>query len=807
MSAAEVLALSDYVDAGGGLVIGETGWAWGGGFADFTVDFPANRILEGAGLTILADVMWGLSTTQPIAPTAPTPLSNAFSALQALVAHFGPMPLSTVEVETAVATVLRAVPALSLAGFAHFYAEVDNLLMQYPVPVIPTDAQPVSATGTPLDAVYVSLTNAQAVGRPAASVTAHPAAVDFPGVPGAGATLVTKTLDIDADNFGPDTRNGFAHRRSRVWRSTGLYASPGSPISVTVPASATAAGLGVRIGSHSDRLFHLDPWRRYPDITRHELLESSTTTVANGFGGLVYITVPRDATVGVISVTITGAVQAPRYVHGETSLADWVATERHHAAPWGELESDKVIITVRSADLATLDDPIQLMNYWDSVLDSQATLASLPTTRAAPERITVDRQISAGYLHAGYPIMGHLVHGPPMVNAISASPDEFWGYFHEFGHNHQVSDWVLPNTGEVNVNLFTLYSYETVLGIPIDAARDNFAAADRAQIAADYVQNGTTPDTWGAFTGLVHYVQLVEGFGWQAFMNVFDTYRQLSESERPQDDQEKIDLWMVLFSEEVGRNLEPFFTAWRWTTTQAAKDQIANLPLWIEDPMRAHYPIPPVFSTDEAIHVGGTTAHARYTVEDPGSPNATFLLGYGTTDGGAALSAWDHVVVLGQKAPGAHTQFLTGLTDLTRIYYRVFVTSSMGLVPAENSESFVTLVSAPFALFLGSTLSDASPVSWQDDIILVDPLLTWDITSAPLPSFDIPPTATGFHAFFQVVIWNPIQDPSDPLVVSNGLDVTIGVSAVPYGPVGGATLDLAVPTVPGGVLSFTYSVP
>ena len=52
------------------------------------------------------------------------------------------------------------------------------------------------------------------------------------------------------------------------WLSTGLYAPPGAKITVELPALAASAALSIRIGCHTDGLWHLGEWRRVPEISR-----------------------------------------------------------------------------------------------------------------------------------------------------------------------------------------------------------------------------------------------------------------------------------------------------------------------------------------------------------------------------------------------------------------------------------------------------------------------------------------------------------------------------------------------------------
>ena len=77
------------------------------------------------------------------------------------------------------------------------------------------------------------------------------------------------------------------------------------------------------------------------------------------------------------------------------------------------------------------------------------------------------------------------------------------------------------------------------------------------------------------------YAQMQQAFGWDAYRQVFATYRALPNDERPKNDDEKRDQWLVRFSRTVGRNLGPFFDAWGIPTSKAARDTIADLPVWM----------------------------------------------------------------------------------------------------------------------------------------------------------------------------------------------------------------------------------
>jgi hypothetical protein len=402
---------------------------------------------------------------------------------------------------------------------------------------------------------------------------AYPSAAEFPGAVPSTAKTVTKSVAIDT-----------SHPR---WHSTGLYAAPGQLIRVDVPANAVNQGFKVRIGAHTDTLWHLDKWERFPDVSFVFPIGTKHVRAANPFGGLIYLEVPEKTTASNFAITISGAVEAARFVLGQTTLEQWAQSRRDSLAPWGEVETNSLILTAPLADLQKLDNPAELMNFWNKILMAQADLAGWPAIPTSPERIVFDQQISAGYLHSGYPVMGPLsLAGPSLSTAYMEQSTDFsggrWGYYHELGHNHQSDDWTFRGTVEVTVNLFSLYSFEAVNGISV-AQNPRGSAEFRQKEMAKIDWKNPDFSKLDAFQALVMYEQLQQAFSWDTFKTLFRKYRALPDSERPKTDLEKRDRWLVEFSRQTGKNLGPFFQAWGLETSNAARDSISNLPCWAPD--------------------------------------------------------------------------------------------------------------------------------------------------------------------------------------------------------------------------------
>ncbi len=567
---ADLAAVSQFVRDGGGLITSGLGWGWQqlNAKLDLATDHPGNRLLAAAGLVWSQDTLEHTGAHGYTAGGANLNLLNATDALAALsnaTEHHA--DLGAAALGQASATLARAMRSLpptdklllpSIAALATKPGASD-----FPTPEKPLKAE--NALGRLMVARDLQLL---AKARPD-QLRAHPAAAAFPGaVPIDAPRISNRQVAIDAAHPG--------------WHSTGLYAPPGALVTVVVPAPAAGKGLSVRIGCHNDSLWHLPSWHRAPEICRVDKIKDATTPTASAFGGLLYIETPSDASsLGVFNVAISGAVETPRFVLGKTSLSDWRSHLRQAPGPWAELETSKVILSVPSKDIRTLDDPEALLKFWDQVLDAEADLATIPRERTRPERIVADVQISAGYMHSGYPIMTPLdsVANAVQLDRLRAGS---WGHFHELGHNHQQSPWTFDGTVEVTCNLFSLYVSETLCGQPPGQGHDAMKP-----VAVDKRLRGylSSPDfaRWKSdpFLALIMYNQLRAAFGWETYKKLFAEYRALPKAELPKTEDEKRDQWMVRFSRATGKNLGPFFVAWGVPTSQQARDSIKDLAAWM----------------------------------------------------------------------------------------------------------------------------------------------------------------------------------------------------------------------------------
>ena len=429
--------------------------------------------------------------------------------------------------------------------------------------VIPTPQKPVLADDIP-SRVAVAAYDRLIANIPPEAMPANPASRTFPGTPSSQAPRVSANVSIDLS--------------VPRWHSTGLYASAGEVIEVSIHADMSDANLRLVVGSHKDKLWKKDKWSRYPDVSSSFKLNSPQMKVASPFGGLIYVDVPKSGENRTIEVTIKGAVNSPYYVLGETTDKQWEKIRRS-PAPWAELQGKNIIITVPSDQIRNLEKPQELMELWDKLLDTYAELKGEPAVRVSPERIVPDVQISAGYMHSGYPIMT-LADQYSKLADINTLKEGSWGLFHELGHNHQESAWTFSGTTEVTVNLFTVYAFDKICGVSPIEGRVNLQ--ERIKLRRQFEENGSSFEYWKSkpFVGLVCYLELQEAFGWDSYKKVFRKYNAMAKKDLPKTDQQKIDTWVLIFSQTVERNLTPFFRAWAWPVSDAVASELKDYPVW-----------------------------------------------------------------------------------------------------------------------------------------------------------------------------------------------------------------------------------
>lgn len=534
----------DYVQKGGGLIVGQTPWGWKMVHKSTTLlrDFEWNELLADAGI-VFSDGIVG--NPRPLKTLEESNKVNSSMALQ----HIESDPNAVALISAAI----RDCPERT-----QFAKDLAKKVKGAEVKV-PTVQNPIRVKdGMGRLAIVVREMDRQ-MGRPTPRV--EPASATFPGAVPASEKRVTRDVMIPVDDA--------------QWASTGLYAAPGDNIEVTLPPALVGKGLTLQIGVHSDTIWHMDKWERYPSVVARRAFDGNSVDLYSPFGGLIVIDVPRNLKLPAQKITVSGGVVSPRFVLGQTTNDQWKSSLKSQA-PWAELQSKHLILSVPTEEARKVQDPTRLMKFWDRVMALYPELDGSPFT-IRPERIVADRQISLGYMHSGYPIMTWMDDSVPLsLSYERMSKNGTWGHWHELGHNRQQEPWTFDGTVEVTNNVYVLYVYNKICGKSVfDRVKSDQAKVDRYLAAPNFEVWKDEP-----FVALTMYAQLIDAFGWDAYKKLMREYLDAPAEDLPKNDDEKRDQLMVRYSRQVGRNLAPFFAKWGVPVSEAAKAKIQSLPAW-----------------------------------------------------------------------------------------------------------------------------------------------------------------------------------------------------------------------------------
>lgn len=577
LTEAGIEAIRKFAMKGGGVLVSTTPWAFGDRWPDFK-KFPGNQVAMLAGIEFQSG---GYARIDGKVSPAPADASKPMAAIAKL--------LENPEADEQLLADLESGKKLRGAARVEFRQALTKL-NQAVGPIIPTPKNPVVRGENPLIDAIIDLEMIFNSRMPAEEIVAIPVAQDYPGAVPENAERVSRNVRIDGTYKGWATGRNPAAWNAKELRPTGLYAAPGELIQVSAPAEILGKGFEVVIGTYAGGLNNRPKWQRYPRLRTAFPIDSAETGAANGLGGPIMIAIPRDAKFGELNFEIENAVLAPLYVHGETSLEDWKSTIRNHPAPWAELASQRMIIAIPSSYIRELDNPDEVMETWDEIIEKSAELAMLDRDQFRAERIVFERQTAAGYMHSGYPVAAPQDKSATQaVDAAALRSEGNWGFFHEYGHNHQHNLWSLPNTGETTCNLWSVYLFEEWVGKDRDGAHGSMNPLRRRQKRNAYFNNGRKfADEWSVWLALDTYLLVQEEFGWEPFQKTFAEYNALPETQWPKSQQERNDQWVIRLSKACGKNLAPYWRAWNLPLSESVDQQLLDLPVWEDHPVKSY---------------------------------------------------------------------------------------------------------------------------------------------------------------------------------------------------------------------------
>ena len=540
--------IADFVARGGGVLAPVVGWGWKQINSDKSLrsDSTFNAALGLAGIystgAFAGNPRGGLYEIAGMEDRPGTTMASAFALVEGGVTmskETGAECLSTIDMASEVLPMEQNEWGARLESLRR---TLDETVMK----TVPSPSRPIRSGMVRERLAFIMMQSAWQA-NPERNWRAVPAAATYPGLPEKGSPRVTRDIDID---LSVPRRHG-----------TGLFAAAGEPITVTLPDGAEKLGLYVRVGATTCRNTSSGEWMRAPVVDVALKLAKRSVTFSTPFGGTVYIEVPGGKN-GKVSVKIGPACPAPWFVEGRDTPETWAAQLKAPTAPFAEIESGRIVLTVPTSVARGVADPRPLLKVWREIMDNDAWLTGIPAERSSPERMCTDVQLCCGYMHSGYPIMipdgsARRLVSEPTIRA--GEEDDVWGFFHEMGHNHQNYDWTFDGTGEVTVNFFTLLNMKRICGAGLWDKK--IGGAGMRRTVKEWNDKGRPFGMWKGdpFLALHFFAQLIDRYGWDTFQKLFAEYRALPQSERPKNDLEKRKQWCSRLSRIVGEDLTPEF--------------------------------------------------------------------------------------------------------------------------------------------------------------------------------------------------------------------------------------------------------
>eukprot|EP01051_Picozoa_sp_SAG22_P005081 SAG22_NODE_292_length_12914_cov_41.306594_6_plen_543_part_00 len=186
-----------------------------------------------------------------------------------------------------------------------------------------------------------------------------------------------QTLDFFPGNVAKDaalTSRDVTLKIDRLrYISTGMYASPGVPVTVTLSSSTTTtssssedrdhghlpAAVTLQIGTHSWVDGSADhgvgwkvPWKRFPELTVSGPLGPAPGVAKNFtsyFGGLIMVDATADLLGQTLRLSVANALRAPSFQLGVTTAAEWTNGLQNAPAPYGEIETSELVFVVNAS--------------------------------------------------------------------------------------------------------------------------------------------------------------------------------------------------------------------------------------------------------------------------------------------------------------------------------------------------------------------------------------------------------------------------------------------------------------------------
>lgn len=371
-------------------------------------------------------------------------------------------------------------------------------------------------------------------------------------------------------------------------RPTGCYLAPGSIAAVTVPASMVNKGFEILVGAHTRNKSNKSTIKRIDRISRSFPITTDVTTIANPLGGGIYIDVPYQADLGVVTIQIKNVVRSPYFAATSTKhtpLQEWIDTERKYPGPWADFETDKFMMQVPASWIYNYSDPNTQMEKWDMAMDGMSELFGFPLVRNRTVLyVQPDVSIAHGAYGIGYPQINQTYNPKASTNGNSShffltNPIGWSTTYHELGHAQLFSKF--PGHTEATVNLPYVYIATEKFGVDLVTAFTNSMKLGHLQnmnvdqaaltwfVTPNFrdgkpmnITNTEMNEVRYQHRGYGMYVDMAEMFGWDVFKEFYHQESLDYMASTPGDGLDLTDSRILRFSKIAGVDLTALFHTW-----------------------------------------------------------------------------------------------------------------------------------------------------------------------------------------------------------------------------------------------------
>ncbi|MDX2245427.1 MAG: M60 family peptidase N-terminal accessory domain-containing protein [Bacteroidia bacterium] len=367
------------------------------------------------------------------------------------------------------------------------------------------------------------------------SCSVFPGYVDPPADSSLGHSMLIRANFADPEGMNPyfDINED---RTNHALRPTGLYLSPGSVVSVTVPDSLVGKDYWVRVGSHDWDLTRRTDFKRLDRISKKFPIDSTTIAVFNPLGGAISVLVPYGANEGIVEIRVNNGVEAPFF-----SLKSFYETpdfnaELNKPGPWAVFETDNVMYTIPKHSIVPGQyDLRQTLLDWDAALQG---VNSIMARQIIPDKhnmyMIADLDIRFDAYSIGYPMsntpMNYTDVPGPAYFINGPGPDDETN-FHESGHALAMSKF--PGEEEALVNFPYIMAMNYGLNQDLNEAVNYSFVPNTFDIdktaahrmvsntfgAERDISNTTTDEVRYQHRGYGHYFEIVNLLGWCPLRN------------------------------------------------------------------------------------------------------------------------------------------------------------------------------------------------------------------------------------------------------------------------------------------------